>query len=272
MTIDKGLPPRTAWKDPDSWIECNDDGSVARLRPDKCSTIELPQDERGFVLGGKVVEFTLDLLFREDYDWFAEQDVLCNNHHLYYEEALYHSSKFNGDRLPQRFRDCPANRVFIVASFHNALQRLAIPPEVPDMEDMREFLETYEQANELYRRLGGAALNTYKHHQKVAQLVDMRKEQGLGTYDHEWVRRTFSRQHRAYRKAYDDAIEGVPHQRIAKPIDEVRRKLPESTQVQPRTVVKYMRPLIKTRKLSAVDYRNVFSPKLLETNNTGLDF
>lgn len=258
----QGLPPRTAWKDPDKWLDCDDDGRVLRVKPEQRHTLKLPCDERGLLMGSKVVKFGLDELFCDEYDWFLDGDRRCDNHHLYYDRLDYHPRKFDGNTTARDFRECAANRVYVVRSYHEALHAVAQRPQQPSLEVMHDFLAVYNESNALYRQLGDTAMRAHLHHRQVARLVDQKSGVGLTDDDYDWVKRTFSRHYDAYRQAYEAALEGVPHRPIAEPIDSVREKLPESTQLRPGTVVRFMQPFTLTQRLSAVDVRALYRPSV----------
>lgn len=152
------IPPFEAWNDPEYWL-IRADGRLNTSR----SKIIPPTDDRGFV---KVDEFITGLharLFRPDYKFRRDPsnpESRVDQHHIYGEREMYLPSHHGGNRTPLHFRENPLHVVLMPRQDHNVLHGVARFPEMPGMDDMEEFNDSYRIAHSAFTKLFKAARST----------------------------------------------------------------------------------------------------------------
>jgi len=145
------LPPLEAWKRPDKWINVR----TGKAKPFR-SKFVLPTDDRGFLNPDQVVDYVDDMLFWKDYDWpFSRNDpqTAPDDHHFYHTEADYSLSRNNGNPIPSLFRELPTVVGRMPRQFHNAIHDFTAKPEMPDMDAMEEYYNSYHLAHQAFKNL-----------------------------------------------------------------------------------------------------------------------
>lgn len=137
------LPPRDAWLQD----------------PQKIKKFYAPTDDRGFVQHEATIETVLQL-FDDDYVWpvdwqkNAPQILRPDDHHFHWLARMYereHFSRSQRSELPKLFRNLPSNRGLLPRQFHNVLHNVTVPPRIPKLDFMEQYLRSYESAVQLFR-------------------------------------------------------------------------------------------------------------------------
>ena len=152
------LPPLEAWKKPDKWIDLR-----SGLVKPSISQLVLDTDERGFLDTDQVVEQVEDMLFWKDYDWpFSRNDpqTAPDDHHFYHTEADYSLARNNGNPIPSLFRELPTVVGRMPRQFHNAIHDFTAKPEMPDLDAMEEYHNSYQLAHRAFKSLMVSATMT----------------------------------------------------------------------------------------------------------------
>ena len=76
-----------------------------------------------------------------------------DDHHFHWIAARYKKQLFPGpySSVPAEFRNLPTNRGILPRQFHNVLHKYTLPPEVPELEDMIRYLESFAIARRLFK-------------------------------------------------------------------------------------------------------------------------
>lgn len=180
------LPPADAW----------------RTDPSKLANFYVPTDDRGFVQPEATIETVLSY-FEDDYRWpvdwsrDAPQILKPDDHHFHWIAARYKKQLFPGKHasVPAKFRDLPTNRGIVPRQFHNVIHKYTLPPEVPRLDHMVHYLESFEIACQLFRSAERAMM--------ISGLFD----QAEGENDLERYTRRYDEVFATYSKTVDRAID-----------------------------------------------------------------
>lgn len=149
--IHNALPPAEAWKEPERWCQ-DESGRLKHIKTD--DKIELPVDDRSFIVAEKAVHQVLDL-FEEEYEWPVNdccRNARVDNHHWYHPRLRYTS-----DPIAAEFRALAYNRALLPRQFHNVIHAVTAVPTIPSRTDMEKYSETHDRAIHFLKRLGSAA-------------------------------------------------------------------------------------------------------------------
>lgn len=86
-------------------------------------------------------------LVSPDYRWSAP---FFDQHHIYFERALYTPDKWGGDTVPLEFRELPTNQIYPPRGFHNFWHLVSGQPKPPEREVMVECIDDSKQKHHLY--------------------------------------------------------------------------------------------------------------------------
>ncbi len=145
------LPPPDAWKQPDRW-----------LNPDKLEKFYAPTDDRRFVIPDATVETIRDL-FWDDYEWpfdYRDLRTLPDDHHFHWEMDTYQPIHHGGSDVPAGFRELATNRGLMPRQFHNVIHHVTREPEMPCLDDMAEYIQSYMLAKRAFTDLFAKAKQT----------------------------------------------------------------------------------------------------------------
>lgn len=152
------LPPAEAWKEPKKWIDIES----GRALPD-IEKLKLPVDDRRFVMTDKAVSFVLDSLFWPDYEWAYDKNdpqTRPDDHHFYFDEAEYAPSRNGGSFTPIKFRELPTVIGRMPRQLHNTFHDLTLKPQMPEIDDMANYVDSYELAYRAFKKLFETAKDT----------------------------------------------------------------------------------------------------------------
>lgn len=189
----RSLPPPEAWKHPDRWL----DPHTHKARHD-ASRLYLHPDDRGFLLPNSGIGQVQEAFFWNDYDWpFDPRDTQTrpDDHHMHYERRLYLPDMHGGDTTAREFRESAAMKARVPRQMHNTIHQLTIMPEMPRRDAMREFVDSYYLARNVFKKLYLAA---------ALALETSRKFNIDDQIDEELLRSTFTEQFRSYSDAMEE--------------------------------------------------------------------
>lgn len=109
--------------------------------------LETKTDERGFVDYGQLLS---DINAQIDDATFRWPRYNYDIHHLQWESVSYHPREFNGNTIPQEFREIPFHKLYIPRQLHNLIHRITLPPEMPSLDAMTKRVEAYRTAKNLF--------------------------------------------------------------------------------------------------------------------------
>jgi len=158
MTPSRRLPPLEAWKKPDKWIDLST-GLARRDAP----RLVFSTDDRGFVRPDEIVDNVNDMLFWNDYDWPyvpGDSESEPDDHHFYFYANEYSPELHNGSYIPKRFRELPTQIGRMPRQFHNTIHDFTARPEMPDFQDMEDYVRSYYIAYNAFKRLFETAKKT----------------------------------------------------------------------------------------------------------------
>lgn len=187
------LPPPEAWKHPDRWL----DPHTHKARRD-APKLYLYTDDRGFLLPDAAIRQVIDAFFWDDYDWPFEpndSETRPDDHHMHYERRLYLPDMHGGDTTALEFRESAAEIARIPRQIHNALHDHTLMPSIPELDAMREFVDSYYLAKQVFKKLyleASLALETSRRFNLDEQI------------DEDILRSQFARHFESYSKAVDE--------------------------------------------------------------------
>lgn len=149
--LSPAYPPPEAWKEPEKWLDLK-----TGLAKPGIDLLPVPVDERNLIDANRLVQFTLDELFVDGYEWpFEPSDVRTrpDDHHLYHAAARYHPDKFDGREEPLQFRNLPIHIIRSPRQNHNVWHKFFEEPPMPEFEVMHDRLVSYELAHAAFRNL-----------------------------------------------------------------------------------------------------------------------
>lgn len=153
------LPPVEAWNSPKKWLRF-ENGEAVGINPD-ATLLTLPPDDRTFVIGHEAVAMVRGL-FKKDYVWtYRPGDPLTapDIHHWYNPARAYEPSLHGGSSLPREFRNLPPNLAYFQRMFHSTVHSVALPPEMPSLNDMQQQVDDYRLAHQIFSHLMSSAKN-----------------------------------------------------------------------------------------------------------------
>lgn len=160
--VSRRLPPPEAWKKYDQWVR-PETGTVRRKK--SWHKLELPTDDRGFVMPAQAVAYINETLFWDDYDWpydANDPQTRPDQHHFAYERTDYEPKEHAGSLVPRTFRELPTMIGRMPRQFHNTIHDLTQKPPMPELDAMREYVSNYQLARVAFQRLIDQANQTLK--------------------------------------------------------------------------------------------------------------
>lgn len=149
------LPPLEAWKQPDKWMNLE----TGKLLPD-IKKLKFTPDDRGFLRPHEVVDVMVDTFFWKDYTWPydpTDPQTRPDDHHFYWWSVLYDAERHDQSPIPQKFRELPTNIGRMPRQLHNAIHGLTIQSDVPKLDAMAEYVDSYTLAEQTFQRLSKVA-------------------------------------------------------------------------------------------------------------------
>lgn len=229
------LPPPEAWKQPDRWINV----STGLVKPG-ISRLVLPTDDRGLLRPESIVDTVNERFFWSDYNWpFDPHDpeTAPDDHHFYFTARSYHPSEHNGSEIPRRFRELPTHIGWMPRQFHNVIHDLTSTPEMPSLEVMEDYYQSYQLAYQAFRRLIEAARKTTQVSSEIGQrrrMIEMGKVIPSSSQDEvaqEFFQSFFARHFQAYSQT-------VERWHMLSPSDRALLELPEVSKFKPHDIVR----------------------------------
>jgi hypothetical protein len=205
------LPPPEAWKEPERYIDL----TTGLILPG-VEKLVLPTDDRGFVITNQSVRYVLDSLLQSDYGWTYHQDdplTRPDNHHFYFDAFEYTPSENDGSDIPIRFRELPTMIGRMPRQLHNVFHDLTLKPEMPEIDAMKEYIDSYDLAYRAFKKLFETAKDTV-----AAQRLFLKRRKSVATgavvpidpYDsigEKYMRSFFEEHFEAYSRAIDALTE-----------------------------------------------------------------
>lgn len=143
------LPPREAWKQPDSWVYIPVGSDRTHIKR-SITKLRMPIDDRGFVKIEEAIAKVKDL-FWEDYDWPITAEHLKPDIHHFYTDGEYYKPKYwDGDTTAFIFRELPVNKGKMFRSYHNVWHSVMNTVTIPPRENMAAQIEGWRVAVELF--------------------------------------------------------------------------------------------------------------------------
>lgn len=205
------LPPFEAWKEPEKYLAYKD-GRLKKSIP----KIEIPADDRGFVKIDEFIKTVTTELFHPDFEWkYTKGDLTTqpDEHHFYYFDEMYKPRNNDGSKIPSQFRALPIHIGWMPRQFHNVLHAVTERPEMPQMDDMEEFLQSYLIAHSAFKRLFITAKNTVEAAQMFPILRSRYQTGTVKPKDEDdsigeaYMRDFFARHYKSYSDAIDEYYE-----------------------------------------------------------------
>ena len=146
MKMGSLVMPETDWRDglpPDDYWATD---------PNK--TFATPVDSRGLIIVDELIDHVKAYICPE-YEWPEQSD----EHHLYFEEEEYRwLEEWSMGRIPSlQFRELPVNKILTPRYFHNVLHKVARKAEMPSPEVMRNYIDAWRAARNLFLSIRNAA-------------------------------------------------------------------------------------------------------------------
>jgi hypothetical protein len=86
-------------------------------------------------------------LVSNTYRW---QAPFFDEHHLHWEAANYRPDQFDGDTLPDEFRDLPIHKLWTPREFHTFIHAVTQPPPRPAYLAMKQSVKQFRRHNYIY--------------------------------------------------------------------------------------------------------------------------
>lgn len=102
--------------------------------------------ENGIVDHTKLIS-DVSALVSDDYRWKAP---FFDEHHLHWEGHNYKPELYDGDTIPNQFRELDTHKLWIPREFHNFIHATTIPPDVPPYEVMSDSIKEFRANYHLY--------------------------------------------------------------------------------------------------------------------------
>jgi len=240
------LPPAEAWNDPDQWFDIHT--GLAHPRTEKMPMIYTD----GFVDIDALVDNAQATLFRPDYEWkFNARDYQTkpDNHHFYFTAREYSPLFNNGNTIPSEFRELPVNMGRIPRQFHNVLHDFYEQPVMPPMEQMHDYITSYQLAHTAFKRLYLSAQQTLQAMALFPQRRELVASHGISPkFDddrigEEVLRRTFGKHFSSYNRALEHYYETEGKEIIYKDHESIKV-------TRPQVVVRKMGSIVNRRSVT----------------------
>lgn len=214
------LPPAEAWKSPKDWIDLK----TGKILPN-IEKLELPTDDRNFVITDQAVRLVLDTLFWPDYEWPYnpfDPEIRPDNHHFYFEAADYSPEANGGLIVPRRFRETPTMIGRMPRQLHDVFHDATNKPKMPEIDAMEEYVDSYDLAHLVFKNLfdkakeAVAAQELFPKRRKSVALGAVIPKGPDDSIGEGYMRSFFEEHFRAYSQAVNAAIQ-IDNQAIAYP-------------------------------------------------------
>jgi len=201
------LPPLEAWKDPEAWLDLK-----TGLPKQGRTLLEVPTDSRDFIKIDELTALVKTTLFKDEFEWKhdpANRETRSDDHHFYFTAEEYGLVANNGNAIPRTFRELSPNIGRMPRQFHNAIHAFTEKPAMPSMDNMYDYIRSYQLAHAAFKRLYLTANETVtvmgsfaQRRRSVAQGLVKPKDE-LDSIGEEILKSTFRR----HFSRYSDAVE-----------------------------------------------------------------
>lgn len=188
--------------------------------------LEMPVDERGLVDTQELVD-TVASVVDSDYVWPNRLSV----HHLYWHEQWYRSS-FAGP-YARSFRELPINKILVPRQFENVLHKVMEPPAVPQIDVMRQQMDSWVVARNLFASVRSVVRLEKSEERYLRMINEGTLPEGYETEDEigrAVLRRLITRNSKGIVMHMRSLTEVSPEFRLVEPEDEVVEPTSETMQ------------------------------------------